>query len=365
MSIVTDTLAHCLQRRLTFAAFRWNGKVHLWVNSDPALERIAWEELDGSKDVFVVAPFIPHPAECTVLRSDLKFILDDDVDLKALAAARSGRPAAAPITVHWEKEGHTTAVEKVKAEISDRALEKVVLSRTKELPLDPYFIPQLFEQALQEQPEAFVCLFNSPVHGTWLGASPEMLIAAEGEKLRVDAIAGTLPLKAAPENAEDWGEKEREEQELVTRSVLNTFLEDELKGVNVSGPHVLKAAHVAHLHSVVKADLGGRSLSKLVRALHPTPAVCGTPKQKALNAILRYEPHDRALYAGFWGPWKCKGATALYVNIRCARLLSDRALLYLGGGITAGSDVEKEWMETEYKALTWQRPIEALHTRIS
>src|SRR5690606_17848310 len=97
MSVITDTLAHCLQRRLTFAAFRWNGQIHLWVNSVPEPEHIAWTDLDRRNDVFVVAPFIPHPAECTVLRSDLKFILNNDVDLRALASVRSGRPAGIPI----------------------------------------------------------------------------------------------------------------------------------------------------------------------------------------------------------------------------------------------------------------------------
>lgn len=84
-----------------------------------------------------------------------------------------------------------------------------------------------------------------------------------------------------------------------------------------------------------------------------------------MTTILKHEPHERSLYGGFWGTWRDHNNTDLHVNIRCMRLLGDRGVIYTGGGITAGSDPEKEWAETEHKSLTWRRPLEAMRMGIS
>lgn len=366
MEPIRAALAICLERDLTFTAFRAGAGVQLWISIKPGLRKAPWSQLKELKNVFLVAPFITDEEHCTYLQPDLQFDLNSDQlePFKFDQAEGALSDHLAPPN-HWSEGSHAQAINAVQQKMRTGELEKVVLSRTKEIPLDRTIIPDLFTTALKEQPEAFICLLNCPEFGTWLGASPEMLVRANSDHVEVDSIAGTLPLKAAPSDPDQWGEKEREEQEMVTRSVLGTFTELGLKQIQIKGPKVLKALHVAHLHTKLKADLGTVELASLVKALHPTPAVCGTPREAALNAILQHEPHHRSLYAGFWGPWQHCGITALHVNIRCTQLLHDRAIIYVGGGITAGSVPAKEWAETEHKALIWQRPLEALRAGIT
>ena len=143
-------------------------------------------------------------------------------------------------------------------------------------------------------------------------------------------------------------------------SVLETFSRCGARNVVSFPPETIGAGEVVHLRSRIEADLGDGALSDVVLALHPTPAVCGTPREAAREFIRDHEAHDRGCYAGFWGPWYPDGRTELYVNIRCLRHAGDRGVIFTGAGITSGSDPQKEWEETEQKAQTWLRPISAL-----
>ena len=85
--------------------------------------------------------------------------------------------------------------------------------------------------------------------------------------------------------------------------------------------------------------------------MHPTPAVCGLPKEKALDLIYKTEPYDREYYAGYLGMVE-KDTVDFYVNLRCMKIYENTAALFVGGGITANSVAKKEWEETELKAET-------------
>ncbi|MEX1132366.1 MAG: chorismate-binding protein, partial [Flavobacteriales bacterium] len=243
-------------------------------------------------------------------------------------------------------------------------LRKVVLARTVTVQFDPVLLPALFMEALERRPKAFVCLMNCPEFGTWLGASPERLIHAENDLVTVDSIAGTQAWESAPKNAEQWGAKERDEQELVTNGIRDVLERHSVQDLRTGDPSVLQAGPVAHLHTRLQGRLGKGTLAQLAQALHPTPAVCGTPREAALRFILEHEPHDRGLYAGYWGPWQIDGTTTLHVNIRCLQAFEHTVNIHVGGGITAGSKAEDEWQETEQKACTWTAPMEALAGRI-
>ncbi len=93
-------------------------------------------------------------------------------------------------------------------------------------------------------------------------------------------------------------------------------------------------------------------MTEFISALHPTPAVCGLPKERALELIYKTEMHNREYYAGYCGPINYQGKTDLFVNLRCMKILPDKLALYIGGGLTAKSDPEKEWEETVLKANT-------------
>ena len=90
---------------------------------------------------------------------------------------------------------------------------------------------------------------------------------------------------------------------------------------------------------------------EIVKALHPTPAVCGYPTEKAREFILANESYDRQYYTGFCGLVE-ENKLDLYVNLRCMQLKEGKAHLYVGGGITKDSNPESEFAETQHKAQT-------------
>lgn len=361
-----EALHHCMERGLTFVAFRWHGQVHLWVQDQPALERLSPNELDARSERFIVAPFHDPAGQLLALRPSRRIVLDDTVFhpdvLKECIGSGTPTKSLGP---SWDQAAHQMAIADAKRCFADGSMSKVVLARGIERPFPRTLVPQLFNEALGAYPVAFVCMLNCPELGTWLGASPERLVGCEEGIVTVDAIAGTLRAEVAPGDANGWGDKERDEQELVSQAVEKVFAEASMEPVERSGPTVMQAGPVAHLRTTFKAGLSEASLATLVGALHPTPAVCGTPREAALAFIARYEPTERMAYAGFWGPWQVQGRTELYVNIRCLQAFADTVGVYVGGGITAGSDARNEWLETEHKARTWTRLMEAVTGRIS
>lgn len=357
-----DALARCLKKGLTFAAFRRPGApVNIWAQRQPEVETVDGSLLWELNDVFLVAPFHLDRERIAMIRSDVDLSFGDwGSDISALfECAGDEREPVSPYTDTTEQ-AFIRAVEAARTRISSGGLEKVVLSRTRTVPLAKEDLSSLFLQACRERAHAFVVLMHTPVHGTWLGVTPERLILAEEDHVRVDALAGTMASDDAPTDPAAWGGKERNEQQMVINSVLDTFARCGAHNVVAFPPETVGAGEVVHLRSRIEADLGEGALSEVVLELHPTPAVCGTPRERAHEFIQQYEMHDRGLYTGFWGPWYPDGRTELYVNIRCLRYLNGQAVIFTGAGITSGSDPVKEWEETEQKAQTWLRPIGAL-----
>jgi len=362
-----EALRTCISKGLTFAAFREPGRpVRLMAQRSPAMAHLDAAALEAMEAVFVAAPFVSESGAMGILRPDavLEFGRSHP-DPGILEGFEGASPREARISEHMPRTVYTTVVEAAKAAINGGGLRKVVLSRTMSVPLDPALLPDLFLRMVEDQPGAFVCMHRGPEQGLWLGASPERLLRVEGESVLVDAIAGTLPVYQAPSEAAAWGEKERDEQRMVTEGILATFERLGMREVRTQGPEVLVAGRVAHLRTLVSAPREGIRMAGLARELHPSPAVCGTPTDAARAFILAHEPHDRGLYAGFWGPWRMDGRTELFVNIRSLRVVGKDAVLYVGGGITAASDAAREWEETEQKALTLRSPIEALRSPVS
>ena len=207
-----------------------------------------------------------------------------------------------------------------------------MLSRTVTTLLEEEFVPELFLSALDRYQRAFVALIHTPDHGTWMGASPERFISALEDTIRVDAMAATRRADDAPNEPDEWSVKERNEQALVTKGILGNMI-DLGCAKFIHRAEVIGAGNLAHLRTTIQADLGGRSLADLVLALHPTAAVCGTPRKMALEYLLSIEQHQRQLYSGFWGPWSADGETELFVNLRCMKINNGSATLFTGPGI--------------------------------
>jgi isochorismate synthase len=360
-------LHQCSGHACTFAAYRIPGEpVELIIGDREEPGTVGSAVLDTLDDRFIIAPFQYAPERTVVITPEQRFRFTPgtpappDLLLSGPPHAQRGAPA-----FPMDRTAHANAIGEVQRIMADGVLRKAVIARTINLPFRRSLLPELFAEALDAQPSAFVCLVQTPSLGIWLGASPERLIQANDGEVEIDSIAGTLPASESPEHASDWGAKEREEQAIVTHQVGTVLAEQGFGPVHVEGPGVLRSAQLAHLHSTLRAARSGASLARLVARLHPTPAVCGTPTELARSVIERVEHLDRGLYAGFWGPWRMNGRTLLHVNIRCMRVFADSVDLYVGGGITAASQADNEWQETEHKARTWSSTIASLMGRVS
>lgn len=240
--------------------------------------------------------------------------------------------------------------------IQNKQLKKVVLSRAKEIKLNAEFnVIQFFSVLANSYKNAFVYLFSAPQTGTWVGASPELLIEKKGNNIRTMALAGTIRNNEKNKEANTgFTNKELNEQQLVTDYIFNV-LENYTDEITVNGPEIKAAGNISHLITNFKAFLKtakNQCFPELTASLHPTPAVCGIPKEKALDFILENEGYDRDFYSGYLGPVHQNGDADIFVNLRCMQLFENTAVLYAGAGIVEGSVPQKEWQETAHKMNT-------------
>lgn len=234
-------------------------------------------------------------------------------------------------------------------------LGKAVFSRVKTTPFDGSKAIQLYEELCLRYPNALVYLLSSKLLGTWIGASPEVLLEAHDSWIFTMALAGTKPTADAIE----WGEKEQIEQELVTDFIVDQLKELQVDSIEAAGPYDFEAGPVIHLRTDISAEINQLSPWEVAQRLHPTPAVSGLPRAEAMALIQSTEVHDRGLYTGMMGILESDKAR-LYVNLRCAQIQQDRIFLYVGGGFTPQSVPELEWQETENKSRTLLNVIEQI-----
>ncbi len=264
-----------------------------------------------------------------------------------------------------QKATHMALVQKGIDAIHANKFKKVVLSRRMEMNLKTAPIA-VFKALLMQYPTAFCYLWHHPEIGTWMGATPELLLKIENKALTAMALAGTQPFLGTTKVV--WGTKEREEQQLVTDHIVSA-LTGKVADLCVSPVESIRAGDLLHLRSSITGTMAITGLQDLVSVLHPTPAVCGLPMASAKAFILENENYDREYYTGYLGELNLMqgqiGAsftangengthmgTRLYVNLRCMQLVGEKIFVYVGGGITKDSDPEKEWQETVAKSGT-------------
>lgn len=247
-----------------------------------------------------------------------------------------------------EKDFFIKSITKAKTEIENKTLEKVVLSRKIKIEIsDNHDIFENFISALNTYPSAFVYLFYHPQVGLWLGATPELLLSISKQTIETVSLAGTK-LKEADTS---WTPKEIFEQEVVTQ-YIKSQLEKHTSNIQISDLETIKAGHLEHLSTKISGELmTNYSILDMLKDLHPTPAVCGLPRQVALDFINKNENYERSFYAGFLGE-HLDEQTDFYVNLRCMQKIENFIELYVGCGITADSDPEKEFIETVNKSKT-------------
>ncbi len=234
-------------------------------------------------------------------------------------------------------------------------VEKVVPARTQLIKLDEDFdLADSLHRMLDAYPNSFVNFFHIPAVGTWIGASPEILIETKENMFYTMSLAGTQPAKGEnPLKTAAWTQKEIEEQALVSRYIVDCFKKIRLREYEEHGPKTVQAGTLLHLRSDFKVNMRATNFPQLgtvmLELLHPTSAVCGMPRKEAHEFLNKYENLDRSFFAGFIGPVNIEGETSIYVNLRTASLSKDQAILYAGAGVTADSDPEQEWEETDLK----------------
>jgi len=246
-------------------------------------------------------------------------------------------------------------VEKAIQAINSGELYKVVPAKVKRIEVPANFdLASIFLSLCNTYPNAFINCFYSEKTGFWIGASPETLIKTKGDEFFTMALAGTQKAKGEnPLKNAAWTQKEIEEQALVSRYIVDCFKKIRLREYKEIGPKTTLAGELLHLKSEFLVDMKSTNFpllgSVMLELLHPTSAICGMPKEKAMEFLQLEEMFDRAYFSGYIGPVNMNDETALYVNLRCASLGNNEILLYAGAGITEDSVPEKEWEETEMK----------------
>ncbi|RZJ71685.1 MAG: isochorismate synthase [Flavobacterium sp.] len=303
---------------------------------------------DLTEEGFVFAPF--HDGETLFIPARAADVVTGTVDFEIIL-----KDSAVIPTNLIAKEDFEGMVSDALIAINQGQFQKVVLSR--KLALDGSLdMEKTFKNILKVYPKAFRYCFYHPVCGLWMGATPEQLLHVEGKEMKTVALAGTQIFKEVQEAV--WEEKERQEQKFVTDFITDS-IGDFVTDIDRTEPYTFRAGNIVH----IKTDISGRlkdvsKLKEVIQALHPTPAICGVAREDALKFILHKEKYDREYYSGFLGEVNCKDdrlnvvQTDLFVNLRCMKLEDGKANLYVGCGITEGSNPEKEYVETVNKAAT-------------
>ena len=263
------------------------------------------------------------------------------------------------------------AVRGALAAIGEGRMSKVVLARTLDLvtadPLDPI---EVVYHLWKDSDGSHVFFFEPERGRALVGAAPETVTTLSGGHFRATAVAGTVAHGETPEEQERLAkrllasEKEGVEQRIALDDMVSRLgpLAEEI--LSQPEPHVLTLARLQHLETEIHARVpAGTSALTVLEALHPTPAVCGFPRDTALEFISEHEPFDRGWYAGPVGWFDLEGNGVFVPALRCAVVQGLRWRLFAGAGIVKGSNPGLEWDETSIKFEPMLRALAASGAR--
>jgi isochorismate synthase len=362
-----------------WVSYRLPSKDGAWVPApehfiDPeANTKRPWEE--SSRNGFVVAPFsLAHGPELW-LQPWIRW-QGNDPDARVVAAAAEWMDLTVSVDEpsdehpeHHDSQHYLEFCQSVRqiTEIlqnktldaegvhGSKALQKVVWSRTKSIQLPSEAHPcQLFEALCRTYPSLHIVLLHHPVYGIWLGSSPETLVEKNSPQIRSMALAGTRGLA----HTGPWGDKEIREQRLVVDYLQACFAGKSIS-TDLQETTTVQKGPVEHLLNKIEGK-SNISCYEMAHCLHPTPAVAGFPVQESVKYILENEPHQRSLYAGYWGYLNEEGNGLLSVNLRCLHWQGKQVRLYMGAGILPESDADTEWLETCRKSETLMNILHSL-----
>lgn len=344
---ISSVLQNAVNHSYSFSLYRspFGDKIKTVIDPDPI-------KIDYNKDIEKQSGFLVQAFDigekALLIRPSIT--LDIPIDTFETDFSPLLEPLNEPDTPKKTFEDHVTQAIKV---IQVKCFQKVVLSKQKAVKIDSRNIIDGFIRACKKFPNAFVHLTFIPQYGLWFGATPETLLSIQNGVFKTMSLAGTQVNRFESPKEAPWTQKEIEEQAFVSRYIINCFKKIRLREYDEIGPRTMESGHLLHLCTQFEVDMEEARYpnlgSSMLPLLHPTSAVCGMPKERALTFIKTYEAHSRKLYSGFLGPINIDNELALYVNLRCAKLFKNHALLYGGAGITEDSDPAQEWEETEQK----------------
>jgi len=255
-----------------------------------------------------------------------------------------------------DRKGWTRLIQEALTSIKQGNIEKVVLGRRSVFSFDEPLDPLALLSRIAARSAAMYQFYFEPEPGrAFLGTTPERLYRRDGRHVKTEAVASTRPRGAT--SAEDdaltrellTSDKDRREHGFVVQAIQKALEVLCLSAYTPPSISVLKLPKCQHLMCRLEGILKkGVSDAVVVTALHPTPAVGGTPTDKALEYIREHEPFDRGWYAGpvgWIGPESSEFAVAIRSGLVCGNTLS----LYSGAGIVDGSTPDAEWDEIDTK----------------
>jgi isochorismate synthase len=341
---------------------------HKKLSSDTVIENLEagfiFAPFDRDKDsVFLPANFL-FSFENGYLKESLNPIETSSAswlekEFKSQHKVTRARFGSSGSSLNSEDQDFITLINRCMDEVEKGGLEKIVPSRTKliDLPAD-FDVMNAFQKLCSRYGNALISFVNIPEVGSWLGATPELLVSVEDRNIfKTVALAGTQPyVEGMNLKSVAWKQKEIEEQALVERYIISCFKRIRLREYDEHGPKTVIAGNLIHLKSDFTVDMTATNFPQLgttmLKLLHPTSAVCGMPLDEALQFLKANEGYDRSFYSGYLGPVNVNNNINIFVNLRCMQLLDQKALLYAGAGVTIDSIPEEEFEETEMKFNT-------------
>jgi isochorismate synthase len=367
MTTIKELLHIYIQQKIPFALYRFpeSNELHVIAQHSTIKTAIAANEDFTQKKGFVFAPFVNGKNVTLFIHAENEFtfqkfdeIIEFDTNINTEITSDVSKNNYKPTTKEEYIDNVAKSIEKIKR----GELEKVVISGISIKDVATNFdVFNYYENLCKQYPNVLVYLFYSIESGLWIGATPELLLQFNNHQLKTVSLAGTKSLKN--KNAETpWQQKEIDEQYLVTKHIQDCFQQHFSEPLEISETKTISTGHLLHLRTDFKLQSQNGSLQKkyfsFLKALHPTPAVGGSPKEKAIAHILKTEQHERAYYTGYLGFINPEGVSNIFVNLRCLKYENGKLILFTGAGITADSVPEKEWEEIQLKAETLLKVLE-------
>ncbi len=343
-----------LQHASEFPKFFWKERnsYSVWALAGAQRDYLSFPEKPTSR-VFGAQAFLPF-RDSDPLWSDFPpcyFFEPQEIREAALSSIEKSDLSLSPIHKLYtpEQTRWHESIEQTKNLITEGTLKKAVLARkttfTFEETLNPW---DLLRALLHTSYNSTVFAFQPSPSSLFLGATPEKLYSRTGRDLFTESVAGTRPL-ASPDAELLTSGKECAEFSIVKEWITNALLPCATSLSWQAQDSIIKTNAVKHLYNRLSAHLKeGVSDKRLTAALHPTPAMGGSPRKEALEWIRAIEPFNRGLYAAPIGWMEPEGAD-FAVAIRSALIKENALHLFTGAGIVADSDPGQEWEEVEIK----------------